>query len=170
MILSTHAIIGGAIGQTIPDSPLLALLFGFISHFLLDAIPHWDYRLESLDRNESKPLATTIRLDRSLCRDLVRLGIDTGGGLIIVWLSAGAPPFFIFSDFWLAVLAGAAGALLPDLLQFVYFRSPREPFRSLQRFHHFIHTRYHFNNRPGLGASLQIGLVAITLGVSWLIR
>jgi hypothetical protein len=46
--LSTHAIVGGAIASLISSHPLLAAVAGFTSHFVIDAIPHWDYRLRSI--------------------------------------------------------------------------------------------------------------------------
>jgi len=55
MILSTHAVVGGAIASFIPLHPLLVAVAGFASHFAIDAIPHWDYRL----RSQSEKAATT---------------------------------------------------------------------------------------------------------------
>lgn len=48
MILSTHAVVGGAIGSLFPSHPILVALLGFTSHFVIDAIPHWDYPLKSI--------------------------------------------------------------------------------------------------------------------------
>jgi hypothetical protein len=42
MILSTHAIVGAAIASFLPSHPTIAFVLGFGSHFVLDAIPHWD--------------------------------------------------------------------------------------------------------------------------------
>ncbi|MDH2348696.1 hypothetical protein [Bradyrhizobium sp. SSUT77] len=66
MILSTHAIVGGAIASLIPDQPALAFVAGIVSHFVIDAIPHSDYlripiysgrvfRLEAGHRSDLKP-------------------------------------------------------------------------------------------------------------------
>jgi hypothetical protein len=48
MILSTHAVVGGAIASLVPSDPILAAAAGFASHFAIDAIPHWDYPLRSI--------------------------------------------------------------------------------------------------------------------------
>ncbi len=48
MILCTHAIVGGAIASFVPLHPLLMAVVGFASHFAIDAIPHWDYPLQSI--------------------------------------------------------------------------------------------------------------------------
>jgi hypothetical protein len=45
MILSTHAIVGGAIASLFPSHPILIAAAGFTSHLVIDAIPHWDYPL-----------------------------------------------------------------------------------------------------------------------------
>ena len=47
MILSTHAIVGAAIASFLPSHPTTAFVLGFGSHFVLDAIPHWDYPIKS---------------------------------------------------------------------------------------------------------------------------
>lgn len=41
MTLTTHATIGAVIARAV-GSPVLAFIFGFISHFLVDMIPHGD--------------------------------------------------------------------------------------------------------------------------------
>jgi len=40
-----------------------------------------------------------------------------------------------------AVLLGAMGGILPDPLQFAHRLYPKEPLRSLQRFHAWTHTK-----------------------------
>ena len=43
MVTATaHAIVAGAIAQKFPD-PFLAPLLAFVSHFIMDAVPHWDF-------------------------------------------------------------------------------------------------------------------------------
>ena len=41
MTFFTHAVAGAAVGSFIPN-PWLAGIAGFISHYVLDFIPHWD--------------------------------------------------------------------------------------------------------------------------------
>lgn len=41
MTATAHALVGGAIAATIPD-PALGITLSFVSHPLLDMIPHWD--------------------------------------------------------------------------------------------------------------------------------
>jgi hypothetical protein len=53
------------------------------------------------------------------------------------------------------VFIGALGGILPDALQFMYGRFPHEPLTSLQRFHIFVHGRYHISGTL-LGIFAQI--------------
>lgn len=160
MVLATHTIVGGALGRILPGEPAVVLLLGFISHFVLDTIPHWDYPMRSLNEDRSKPLDTTISLNKDFLIDLLKLGADVAVGLIVTYLAfgLGQSPMQL-----LAVAAGSFGALLPDFLQFVYFRFKREPLVSLQRFHNWIHATTRLDDRPGLGVFLQTSFVVLII-------
>src|SRR6201995_56780 len=128
MILSTHAIVGGAIASLLPSHPVLVAVLGFASHFVVDAIPHWDYPLQSIS---VKPGADNreLRLDRWLVLDLFLIGFDAWAGL--------AAAIFLFAtpaDPGVIALGAIAG-MLPDPLQFAHSLYPYQPFRILQRFH-----------------------------------
>src|SRR5436305_15069783 len=86
MILSTHAVVGGAIASLFPSHPVLVAVAAFASHFAIDAIPHWDYPLRAI---RSKPGANNRRLlaDQRLFLDLALIGCDACAGLLIaIWL------------------------------------------------------------------------------------
>jgi hypothetical protein len=74
MILSTHAIVGGAVASLLPSHPVLVAVLGFASHFVIDAIPHWDYPLQSIS---VKPGADNreLKLDRRLLLDLFLISL-----------------------------------------------------------------------------------------------
>ncbi len=42
MTATAHALVGGAIAASIPD-PTIGISLAFISHPLLDMVPHWDF-------------------------------------------------------------------------------------------------------------------------------
>jgi hypothetical protein len=154
MILSTHAIVGGAIASLMPGHPVLAFVTGIASHFAIDAIPHWDYPLRSIS---ARPGAgSAMVLNWSLFRDLGLIMLDACVGLgIALWLYAspvGAT----------AVLLGALGAMLPDPLQIAHKIYPREPLRSLQRFHSWVHTKRRLS--WPLGVSSRLSFVLLTVG------
>lgn len=93
MILSTHAVVGGAIASLMPGHPVLAFVIGAASHFAIDAIPHVDYPLYSITVKRSAPSALT--LNWLLVQDLGLITLDACLGLaIVLWLyaSPAAPP------------------------------------------------------------------------------
>jgi hypothetical protein len=138
-----------------PADPYLAIAAAFASHFLLDAIPHWDYPIRS---NSVKPgVAAAMKYDRALLADLLTIGTDAVLGLGLALLLLARPNDFA------PVLAGAGAAILPDALQFAYMRFPREPLISLQRFHLWMHTSRSLHARPLLGLSAQICLIFLVV-------
>jgi hypothetical protein len=157
MILSTHAIVGGAIASLFPSHPVLVVAAGFTSHFAIDAIPHWDYPLQAIS---VRPAAGSraLNLDRRLWVDLTLITLDACAGLAIaIWLFA--TPATIE-----AILLGAVAAMAPDPLQVVHTLYPREPLKSLQRFHQWIHAKRKLS--WPLGASSQAIFAAAVSGIA----
>lgn len=155
MTLTTHAIVGAAIASVIPAHPCLAIAAAFASHFLLDAVPHWDYPIRSDSVNPN--VAAAMKYDGALLADVLTIGVDAMLGLGLALLLLERPSNFAL------VLCGAAAAILPDAFQFVYMRLPREPLISLQRFHAWMHASRDLRAHPLLGVSAQIGLVLFVL-------
>jgi hypothetical protein len=152
MILSTHAVVGAALASLIPDHPVIAFVVGAASHYAIDAIPHVDYPLYSITVRRSAKSALTV--NPLLLRDLTLLTFDACVGLaIVLWLYGAGP----------AVLAGALGAMLPDPMQLASKLYPREPLRSLQRFHVWIHTKRKLS--WPLGVIAQLSFVALVVGL-----
>jgi hypothetical protein len=149
MILSTHAIVGAAIGSLMPHHPALGFACGVASHFAIDAIPHWDYSLRSISIKPAQ--GSALRFNWSLGRDLGLISFDALGGLTVaLWLYATPAA-------GLAVLLAALGAMLPDPLQLVHRLYPREPLATLQRFHVWIHSKRKLT--WPLGVSSQLSFV-----------
>ena len=153
MILSTHALVGAAIASFVPSHPATAFALGFASHFVLDAIPHWDYPIQSasLDPKVGAPL----RFDRALVQDALTIGFDGLFGVI------GALLLFASVETRWVVLLGAFGAMLPDALLFVYGLWPHEPLKSLQRFHRWCHSKRELKDRVCLGIVSQLFLIIV---------
>ena len=157
MILGTHAIVGAAIGSLMPDHPALAFAGGIASHFAIDAIPHWDYPLRAIS---VKPNSSAMKLNWSLVRDLGLIAIDAGVGLAIaVWLYASPTAA-------LAVLLAALGAMLPDPLQFAHRLYPREPLRTLQRFHVWTHSKRALAWPIGVSSQLAFIMLVISMAAA----
>jgi hypothetical protein len=161
VILSTHAIVGGAIASLIPSHPLLAVVAGFASHFAIDAIPHWDYPLRSIAVGKGAD-NRRLRLSRAVLTDLAIIALDACAGLALaLWL------FATPASVWVIAL-GAIAAMLPDPLQFAHSLFPREPLNSLQRFHIWIHTKRKLAWR--LGVSSQIAFAAAVSALAGALR
>jgi hypothetical protein len=113
-VLITNHVLSGALIGTVTRRPVTAFALGVASHFVLDAIPHWG----------------DVGDDTSLfMRVAVRDGLT--GLAVMGALTAVASP-----SARVAVLAGMAGAALPDLDKpsIVFFG--RSPFpRVVDKFH-----------------------------------
>jgi hypothetical protein len=157
MILSTHAVLGGAIAGLFPSHPVLVAVAAFASHVAIDAIPHWDYHLRTISL---KPGAINRRLigDRRFFQDLALIGFDAGAGLLIaIWLFATPATIGV-------IVLGALAGMAPDPLRFVHTVFPNRPLAGLQRFHKRIHTKWKLT--WPLGISSQALFAA---AVSWVI-
>ncbi len=158
MILATHAIVGAAVGR-LTGNPLLALVAGFISHFLADAIPHWQYRLGSMVHRDG-PMEDDMIINRKFIWDLAKTGFDFAAGIILsVLLFQGTNNL---SNISIPLIAGAVGGVLPDALQFAYFKIRREPLTSLQKLHNRAHAEKDLSAFPyGLISQALVIVVAV---------
>ncbi len=147
--------------QFFPRNPLLAFLAGFVSHFLLDAIPHWDYKPRSRyfcsyrssvenEKNRAPILSKTFGFD------MARIGLDFCLGTVIALV------IFIRIDtsaIW-PTLAGILGGIMPDPLVFLFWKIKKGAEDPLQRLHAWAHCQSaSLDNRPFLGLALQILLI-----------
>jgi hypothetical protein len=158
MILSTHALVGAAIANLLPAHPGAAFAFGFASHFVLDAIPHADYpiRSASLDPKIGAPL----QFDRALLQDTVTIGADGLFGLVFAFV------LFASAENQWTILLGVFGAMLPDAIQSLHARFPREPLSTLQRLHRWAHTKTEIKDRVVLAIASQVLLVVAMSAIS----
>jgi hypothetical protein len=150
--LTAHGIVGGAIVSLMPAHPILGLCLAFASHYLLDAIPHWDYPIRSASVDPK--IGARMRYDRALLADAIAIGTD---GILGVAL-----PVVLFAtrESFVLIACGACAAMLPDFLQFWHARFPHEPLASLQRLHQWAHTSRNLTKQPVLGIASQVALVA----------
>ncbi len=155
MILSTHAVVGAAVATLLPRYPVLVFAAGVASHFVIDAIPHWDYPLRGITVGRSQ--AGAIRLNGALVRDVCLIALDACAGLALALLLFGRS-----APLWVIALAAFA-AMLPDPLQVVHRLYPHEPLRTLQRFHEWMHTDRKLGWRFGVGSQLAFSSVVVML-------
>jgi hypothetical protein len=153
MILNTHAIVGGAIASILTTHPYLAVASAFASHFVIDAIPHWDYPLQSISVVPGH--RNSLLISKPLLIDLGLIALDACAGLLI------ALALFAQGSTVLLVTACAVAAMMPDPLQFVHSRYPQEPLKTLQRFHRWAHSKRRLKWRLGVPSQLAFSAVVI---------
>lgn len=106
MFLTVHSTAGLLIAEQ-TNQIWLAFGLGFLSHFLLDMIPHGD---NTLVKEKFKFSDNEVKLLKKLAgADALIMGII----LLILYLTGHIP------DIWLAAWA-VAGTILPDFLQGIY--------------------------------------------------
>ena len=164
MILTSHAIIGVAVASAFPSHPALAFSAAVASHYIADAIPHWEYDLLSSKKDRKNPLNNDITIGKDFIHDLKKIFADIfisilASSIIFYFLGFGAPI--------LILVAGIAGGIAPDILQFAFFRFRREPFKSLYLFHYYVHSRTEkLEKHYIIGIFLQILTISIVLGLA----
>jgi len=150
MYLFVHATAGAFIGKYI-QWPSLAFLFSFISHFLLDIIPHGDKNLFS-------SLTFKEKFKKSLNIGIIDLSLTILILLLIFHLKQFASP--------LSVISGACGAVLPDFIWFIFLLDnklkvlPSSLANLLGKYYH-LHEKFHYfltkkDLNYSLGLSLQV--------------
>lgn len=150
MTLTTHIVIAAAVTKSLVGfHPAFAFLAAAASHYLSDAIPHWDYKILSLENGKDNirwPFGT-----KSFWKDLSRFAMDglLGVGILYLFLHPRHLEDFLFFS---AIIAGST---FPDFLQGLYFTRYFNFLRPMQRFHDKIHTKIKLGPYPLIGIPLQ---------------
>lgn len=125
MIFTSHLVIGATIGAEVMYLPLVAVL-AFLSHYLLDFIPHVEYPINNILKKNWKKSAP----------DFLRVFSDFIVGV-----------FFFFSIHvftntpYLILSIGVFFAVLPDIIEVVYHIFPKNRFL---KWHYNMHDKVHF--------------------------
>ena len=162
MILSVHATFGAAVASLVPNHPVLGFTLGFTSHFVLDAIPHKDYDLLSVedDPNAKPKLTDSIYKKFRLLRDIVVVSFDALIGLCLAFM-------FFFNPVhpWI-FLIGAVSSLIPDFLTFLYLIFKHKPLVMFFNFHSsYIHTKYILKLDQVRGVVVQFFTIFVLIGI-----
>ncbi|MFA6094425.1 MAG: hypothetical protein WC757_00870 [Candidatus Paceibacterota bacterium] len=162
MILVTHAVVGATVASFVPAHPVEGFVLGFLSHFILDSIPHWDYNIKSgfidPDRN------SRFSFSKDIIVDAMKIIADILAGFVLAYI------LFHNQFSGVAVYAGVMGALMPDILQFVQAKIPWKPLVQLRRFHAWIQSDKRFKYRPLVGAGMQVVLIIVVSATILLLR
>ncbi|OHA45919.1 MAG: hypothetical protein A2541_02825 [Candidatus Taylorbacteria bacterium RIFOXYD2_FULL_36_9] len=166
MILSVHVTFGVAVASLVPTHPVAGFVLGFASHLVLDAIPHKDYSLLSVDldsKRDPKLFAFIIKKFR-VVRDVTFVSSDLFLGLVLAFL------FFFNPLHPLSLLVGLIGSLLPDFITFLYVIFNHQSLNLFQKLHSgFFHSKNTLNLNQFTGVVFQFItltiLIAILFGV-----
>lgn len=132
-----HALTGAIIGLTI-ESPVVAMPAAFLSHYVMDAIPHYDYDGDRSGRwIGSKRFALVLILDAGLCF------------LVVVMLALFRP------SHWVNAAACAFLAALPDAFSFMRFRHIRNNEPHIPNRYERFASKIQWFERP-IGAVVEI--------------
>lgn len=158
MILATHAFVGAAIAQAIPQYPAIGFLAAFASHFVLDTIPHWEYsiEIESYTGINSKKI-----LIQRIARDILKVLCDAQIGvlavLLILWNGT--------AESLLPLALGMFGGILPDILHAITLIISWKPLNALQQFHKKIHTKIIWKDRFYAGTITQVSVSIVVIAL-----
>ncbi|MDD5731335.1 MAG: hypothetical protein PHU42_00335 [Patescibacteria group bacterium] len=126
MVISSHFLAGAAIGKA-TGNPILAVVFGFALHFIMDLVPHWNYGYKHLKKIKTLIL---VLLDPFLAFALfVTIGILRGYN----------------SATWIAAFLGGAACALPDLIELIIRILKIKPLSFFLKFHRNVHW---FDEKP----------------------
>ncbi len=133
MILTTHILASTAVSRYIAGgNPIVAFFWGWLSHYILDSLPHTDYGINCLSE---KGLVQVSR--RKKISDYARVGTEAViGSLISLWL---IQPHNLYQFlYWAAVVTGG---VMPDFLHYLNNVVGLKVPQFLTKFHEGIHTK-----------------------------
>ena len=123
MILTTHALVGAAIGKNISNPWIIASL-AIPLHFFLDTFRHGEYLGQ---KSETKEV-------------LGKVALDLFCGLSIITL------YIFFSHSTIptmkTILFGAFISMFPDLITFLHWKLGIPYLGKIYQFHQFVHKRF----------------------------
>ncbi len=144
MLFTAHALGGGVSGELV-GNPFWAFLLGFVLHFILDFIPHYD----TTDDGKYTPRQIAL-----VCTDFII------GALILTIL------LFYYSHNRWSLISGAFGGILPDILSLV---PPIRKFTMKNRYwriFHEIHNKIQsvkISPVPGLLIQILVWIISVSI-------
>ncbi len=161
MLLGPHILVGAAVAAS-TTNVFLGLLFAFLSHFVLDRIPHWEYSIEPLKQIKTRGTKYCVPILR-------RIALDATLGLIVLLVATGLSRND--TSLWLYIFGGGFG-VLADGLSFLLFLAPKNAILSkfLKSFY-ALHQKIHFNKKamPPLRIGLSTQAIAVLLALYFIV-
>ncbi|MFH1671439.1 MAG: hypothetical protein ABH889_01520 [Candidatus Portnoybacteria bacterium] len=141
MVITPHMLVGAAVGIH-SNNIGMAFLFGLISHYIVDLLPHWEY-MDQISISSKK--------------DFLKIFLDFIIGslivLILVWDYPGR----------MAIGFAIIGSLLPDILLFLDSRFKSKFLKYHREYHHKIHYFKYLSFWQGLPATMVVIVVSLML-------
>lgn len=153
MILTPHMLVGAAIGAKI-SQPWLVLILSIIGHYLMDAAPHWDYRVTHLKKPENWAF-----LKKDYLRHFSKVVLDFFTGLIIISAIVWSKDIVQKN----LIIFAVAASLLPDGLQFLYWSFKTKYLKPFNLLNKKIHHKGVFSFIRGFPLQLLIALAATAI-------
>lgn len=145
MIIAPHILASAALSRKIQNIFLLPFA-AIIFHFLIDRIPHWDYRVSRM----------------SWPKRIFFVGLDHLIGLVTIFL-IGFFSGWNQNDYYLAAISIFFG-LLPDGFIVFYHLFPKNKYLcAYRRFHLKIHAKLRLDFQNGFPQELAILIISIIL-------
>lgn len=126
MLLTTHVMVAATVGVTVaPDRPWLGFILGFLSHLLIDVVPHGDRDLykDYVKGDRVRQAVAYVGIDAVsavlLTLVLVNQSLDDGVRGAVSW--------------------AIVGGVLPDLLVALHEHLKVQALKGFHRFHFFFH-------------------------------
>jgi hypothetical protein len=144
MLIASHLVVGGVLGDFV-GTPATAFVFGLVSHYALDVIPHYDITDDGVFTK----------------RQITLLAVDGFIGVVVLVLMinrAGNYP---------CLLWGAFGGILPDLLNYIpKLKDKLNKLPILKQhyaFHKFVQHIYKRKVGPVYGLAVQYAIIVVML-------
>lgn len=153
MFVATHVAAGALIGHALPNQYAAIFVLSFISHFVLDVIPHGDrHHVQDYWLGERKNLKEAYRHVIS----------DSAFAIILTATLLG----FVVGD-RASVAYGIIGSVLPDAIVGLSEVWNNKFFKKFTKFHFKIHNKFIHDwlVRPIPGMIGQIALTALMLSI-----
>ena len=123
MTATAHALVGGSLAAAFPNNPALGISLSFISHPLLDIIPHWDFGIGWRSKNKF-----TLFLEASL--DLLL-------GIILAYFLFGKNINSVY--FLSCILASEIWDMM--MMPYLLWSWKFPPFSTSYKFQHILQTK-----------------------------
>ena len=158
MILASHIIISGLLGAT-TQNYFLAAVFGFVSHYIIDAIPHWDSYLSPEFKIRAEIKDGSFIKEKFFWKEISKIAIDILIGLILLFIFLQNLNFVSI----IAVFISVFFSVLPDALQFLYWITKWQSLKWNIDLHDFIHNAIHKKIEQGFwpGMAIQVATIGI---------